>query len=230
MSTAKQSSPKAAPQLTPEQADTFHAALDLYNRGFWLLLIGPDKRPYFKLLPRVEGKASWKPLQSRRADANDICRWFHEAPDCNIGIICGNGLLVMDIDGDKGRTTLAALPELPRTVTAITGRDNGGEHVYLRLKPGRWKRNAAGEELHNSGGIDLQAEGHYVVAPPSLHPTGNRYRWADEQGIDTLLITDAPEWLYGFLEEVPDEGETTVQTGELRTPRYDISILKPSAL
>ena len=57
--------------------------------------------------------------------------------------------------------------------------------------------------MHNASGIDLQGEGHYVVAPPSLHPSGKRYRWAEGQGIDELSIADAPEWLYDYLEEAP---------------------------
>jgi Bifunctional DNA primase/polymerase, N-terminal len=222
--------PNAAPQPTPEQAATFHAALDLYNQGFWLLPIGPDKRPYFKLLPRVGGKASRTPLRTNCVDANTVCQWFQENPDCNPGIVCGNALLVVDIDGDKGRTMLSALPELPQTVTAITGRENGGTHYYFRLKRGRWKRNEAGEELHNSSGIDLQGEGHYVVAPPSLHPSGRRYRWANGLSPNEQTITDAPEWLYGFLEEVPEDEETPVTPTKLKTPRYDISILEPSAM
>ncbi len=32
-------------------------------------------------------------------------------------------------------------------------------------------------------GIDLIAEGGYVVAPPSLHPTGGRYSWTLPQNI-----------------------------------------------
>jgi hypothetical protein len=203
----------------------------LYTKGLWLLPIGPDKKPYFNLLPRVEGKAAWKPLQTHRVDANTVCRWFQEAPDCNVGIICGNGLLVVDVDGDKGRTTQSALPQLPRTVTAITGRDEGGMHFYFRLKPGRWERNAAGTELHNSGGIDLQCDGNYVVAPPSLHPEGRRYRWADGLSPDEIEIADAPEWLYDFLEEAQTSQnqqpcgttewgtqERLENTGALRTP------------
>jgi hypothetical protein len=27
-------------------------------------------------------------------------------------------------------------------------------------------------------GVDLQAEGSYIVAPPSIHPNGGQYRWA----------------------------------------------------
>jgi hypothetical protein len=169
-------------------------------------------------------------LRTNRVDANTICQWFQEAPDCNIGVICGNGLLVWDTDGDKGRATLSGLPNLPTTVTAISGREDGGTHSYLRLKPGRWKRNAAGEELHNSGGIDLQCDGYYVVAPPSLHPSGRRYCWAEGRSPAEIEVADAPEWVYGFLEEVPEEERAKPSPRKLKAPRDDISLLESSTL
>ncbi|HLI78147.1 MAG TPA: bifunctional DNA primase/polymerase, partial [Acidobacteriaceae bacterium] len=51
-----------------------------------------------------------------------------------------------------------------------TGR---GEHRYYR-HPGREVRNFAGRVQ----GLDLRGDGGYVVAPPSLHPSGRRYEWA----------------------------------------------------
>jgi Bifunctional DNA primase/polymerase, N-terminal len=216
---------------TPEQAAVFHAALDLYAKGYRLLPIGPEKLPYFSLLPHTNGKAEWTSLRTNRADANTICQWFQESPDCNIGVICGNGLLVADVDGPIGREKIASLGEIPPTVTALTGRENGGHHYYLRLRPGVWKRNAKGEDLHQHHHIDLQVDGYYVIAPPSLHHSGRRYKWADDFGPDDVVVADAPEWLYDFLEEVQtstalepsgtDEGgvpREAVNTEGLRTP------------
>jgi hypothetical protein len=208
----------AAKQASQASFEMLCATIDLHTRGFSLLPIGANKLPYFILLPRANGKATWRSFQSQRATVDQICQWCQQAPDMNIGIICGNGLLVVDVDGDKGRTTLEHLGAIPPTVTALTGRLEGGTHYYLRLKPGRWKRNVRGEELHNHGGIDLQLEGRYVIAPPSLHPSGRRYRWQDGHDPATIIMADAPEWLYDYLEEVStsaalepsgtDEGDT----------------------
>lgn len=55
---------------------------------------------------------------------------------------------------------------LPATVVVVSG--SGGRHLYYRA-PGLKSCNALRESL------DLKADGGYVVAPPSLHHSGNRY-------------------------------------------------------
>src|SRR5205823_8714781 len=102
-------------------------------------------------------------------DRATIEAWWNTWPEANIGIATGNGLTVLDIDGEVGRAELIALIErhgpLPGTLTARTG--NGG-HLYWALPRAR---SAAKRYLHVRGG------GGYTVAPPSLHRSGRRYEW-----------------------------------------------------
>ena len=45
-------------------------------------------------------------------------------------------------------------------------------------------------------GVELLAEGCYAVAPPSLHSSGRRYRWAEHRGPGDQAIASLPEaWL-----------------------------------
>ncbi len=80
---------------------------------------------------------------------------------------------------------------LPRTLTGLTG--GGGVHVIYRSR-NKALRNSAGrlpgiaDELP---GVDLRAKGGYIVAPPSLHRSENRYEWLDE-GREPA---PAPRWL-----------------------------------
>lgn len=85
----------------------------------------------------------------------------------------GRALLVVDVDG--GRGPLAALGErlgapLPRTLCARTAR---GWHLVYAAPPDQ--RNAV--RLGGIAGVDVRAEGGQIVAPPSVHVTGARYRW-----------------------------------------------------
>ena len=109
--------------------------------------------------------------------------------DRNIGIPTGSvsGFWVLDIDGDDGEASLAALERihgpLPATRTVITG--SGGRHLWFRYSgpiPSTTGRIAPG--LHSRG------DGGYVIAPPSIHPNRRRYEFAS---CDELAA--APEWL-----------------------------------
>src|SRR5215472_5481980 len=44
-------------------------------------------------------------------------------------------------------------------------------------------------------GLNLQADGALVVAPPSLHHSGNRYEWEASSHPDDVLLAPLPDWL-----------------------------------
>lgn len=92
-------------------------------------------------------------------------------PDSNIGLRPPAGVFVLDVDPRNA----GVLPEgLPETLTAVSGREDGGKHLYFRgVRPGSL-----------GPGIDIKDWGGYVVAPPSIHPdTGLPYRWENAQAI-----------------------------------------------
>lgn len=41
-------------------------------------------------------------------------------------------------------------------------------------------------------GVDLQAEGSYVIAPPSVHPSGRPYRWLPALGLGEVPLAPLP--------------------------------------
>ena len=106
-------------------------------------------------------------------------------PDANIGIATGDGLVVLDVDPrHDGDTSLEKLEaEYGEIVTRSVRTGGGGLHLYLH------------GDLPSRGaflsGLDLKAAGGYVVAPPSLHVSGQRYTWVDRgEGIRVV-----PDWL-----------------------------------
>jgi Bifunctional DNA primase/polymerase, N-terminal/Primase C terminal 1 (PriCT-1) len=73
-------------------------------------------------------------------------------------------------------------------VEAVTG--GGGRHFYF-AHPGGFTPNRAGL----TQGIDLRGDGGYVVAPPSLHPSGKHYAWAGGRSPDAMAPAVLPRWL-----------------------------------
>jgi hypothetical protein len=166
---------------------TVHAAALAYAaRGWSVLPIEPrGKRP---LLP-------WLELQQRIAAAGEIDGWFERWPDANVGVVTGrvSGLVVIDVDprhgGEPGLETAEhEHGRLPPTPEAETG--GGGRHLYF-AHPGVPVHNRVGL----LPGVDLRADGGCVVAPPSLHPSGRRYRWAAQRAPEDLPLAPLPRWL-----------------------------------
>lgn len=126
------------------------------------------KRPLGSLVPNGKDDAT--------TDLDTIRRWWHSAPNANIGIaVAKSGLLVLDVDigkGKAGRESLQALDsDLTRTLTAVTG--SGGLHAFYGRPEGE-----AIQRIGAMPGIDLIGNG-YVIAAPSAHYTGGTYAWQD---------------------------------------------------
>lgn len=110
-----------------------------------------------------------------------IIKWWTDAPAANIGIATGpSRLVVLDIDGPQGWAAFAAYPQdpavegftIPPTRTCVTG---NGAHLYYHVPPGeRARANTTG--MDGWAGLDVRGNG-YVIAPPSVHPTGHVYAW-----------------------------------------------------
>ena len=108
-----------------------------------------------------------------------IERWWERWPDANVGVATGSmsGLLVVDVDGLDALARLqelssAASEPLGATAVCVTSR---GWHLYYMLEPGEIIKSSVGKD--SRAGIDFRAEGGYVLAPPSVHPSGWVYKW-----------------------------------------------------
>jgi hypothetical protein len=167
-------------------SDAGRAALGYAGLGWSVLpLRAKAKRPL----------VAWRELEERRASDEEIEGWFRRWPDANVGVVTGaiSRLVVLDIDpqhgGDDG---LAALERrhgpLRPTVEVATG--GGGRHFYFQA-PGGEIRNRAGL----APGVDLRGDGGYIVAPPSIHPSGRPYRWVAGRGPHEFPLAPMPPWI-----------------------------------
>lgn len=134
-------------------------ALTLFDRGWSVIPVGADKKPLVE----------WKKYQTERATREEVTGWFTKKSTVNLGIITGkiSNLVVVDIDPRHGGRRDALIGY--ETVIVETG--GGGWHYYFKYKEGI--QNFAGI----AEGIDIRGDGGYVIAPPSMHSSGNQYKW-----------------------------------------------------
>jgi len=166
---------------------------------------------------------SWIEYQSRRPTEEEIRQWWQQHPSANIGIVTGkvSRTVVIDLDPDKGGNESGAgiYEQAPTDLIVKTGR--GGYHLYYRYPED------VGHIPNRVGllpGVDVRADGGYVVAPPSAHSSGRLYGWTRRGEPGKLpphlvgLLTshapagrdgeeDSPKWLSDLLLAGAREGQ-----------------------
>ncbi|MEE1295685.1 MAG: bifunctional DNA primase/polymerase [Bifidobacterium sp.] len=143
-----------------------------------------------------------------------MAAWADMNPDGNTGISMPDGILVIDIDSADGHNRKADgwagiqqlaedLGDLPPTWTSTAhGPDHPYAHRFYQVPKGvKWKGGAV-------EGVDLLRHAHrYAVVWPSIHPTGEQYRWyrPDGQEADHIPtpgdLTPLPDTWVQFLRQ-----------------------------
>ncbi len=142
----------------------------LYKEALKLSALGLKVHP---LKPNSKAPASRNGYKDASQKPEQLATWFM-GTDSNIGVRTGNGLLVIDFDPrNGGLESYEEIKEyLPETLRVNTS--NGGFHLYFKsdefIKSGA---NVLGQ------GVVVRAEESYVVAPPSILPSGEQYSFAN---------------------------------------------------
>ncbi len=152
--------------------------------------------PVFPCAPGRKAPLTDNGFRDATTDEATVRKWWRDNPRANIGMPTGtaSGLIVLDIDprhgGDTGLDALQSRHEkLPDTAESITG--DGGRHIFIR-HPGGCVPCSQGEL---TPGVDVKGDGGYVVLPPSIHPNGNEYTWAEPLAIPDVPPAACPSWL-----------------------------------
>lgn len=138
-------------------------------------LIYQSKRPLIK----------WENYQSVLPTQTELLQWFPNDLR-NIGLVTGNGLVVIDFDIQAVFDYWFSIYPLD-TYMVKTRR---GVHVYLFTdEPAK---------NYHSDLLDIKAERGYVLIPPSIHPSGYQY----------TILSDKPIMCVAKLEDVLPESFT----------------------
>lgn len=142
-------------------------------------------------------KAGFKNASS---DPEVISRWHASYPNCNWAMATGklSEIFVFDVDPRNGGldTLNGELKgkHFPPTPTVKTG--GGGSHSYYLYPKGPNEVRCG--ELYK--GIDVKANGGYVLIPPSAHKSGRNYEWMSYLSWKDIEVSPPPEWLLKAIE------------------------------
>lgn len=177
-----------------------HAALELLDSGISVIPLG-----YKTKKPAI----SWEPYQKRLPTPEEIEAWF-EKPH-NIGVVTGavsGGLLLVDIDKPGN-------PWPPKErITDFMGvpcvETGGGGRQYWFHSDVPIPNSASKLAPH----VDIRGEGGYGIAPPSIHPSGNAYKWIEPFHGE---LPELPQWIKARLltSEVPSSAAAGDGTANL---------------
>ena len=170
----------------------FDAVLCMAAKGWRLFPVEPrGKMPLIRKWP-----------ERATCDMAILRAWSQKYFRCNWGLATGpaGGVWVLDADGEQGEAAIRSLIEQhghgwTETLSVKTAR---GRHFYYVWPEAGGVRNSTGKL---APGLDIRGTGGYAVVPPSLHSSGHRYDWEEED----VPIAQAPEWL---LEQVRARAQT----------------------
>jgi hypothetical protein len=158
------------PELLEDQSP------DLGSWAAWYAAIG---LPIFPCNPRNKDPRTAHGYKDATTDPERIASWWEACPEANIGCALAPARLgVVDLDGPQGivelKTRLGADAFPVTSLVVRTGRLDSGWHLYYHrpaaAPPARRTKRGASKKY------DLLCDG-YVILPPSLHESGNRYTW-----------------------------------------------------
>jgi len=192
------------------------AALEYATAGLFVFPTNPaDKRPY---------GGTHGHLDATRA-TEQIEQWWTRWPKAMVAVSTGaSGLVVVDVDGEVGRESWAALlAEHPtdcstaiRTPGTAAQNRGPGLHVWFRADPDPAHR--IGNTTSELGAkIDTRGDGGYAVLPPSERELDGPYTWASEPFRSVAELPVVPAWIVERLAK-PKQQHDKVPVVELPPP------------
>jgi hypothetical protein len=168
------------------------AARDYHGRG-WCVIPCRGKKPAVK---------SWKPFQNQRPDGAALELLFCARGVTGIAVIHGavsGGVACRDFD-DVDAYEAWAEHYADLTLTLPTAETPRGRHVYFR----------GPEQFIDCGDGEYRGDTrHYTLLPPSLHPSGAKYRWIIPPTSELPCVQDPGS--VGLMSRVQHRGAQTTQ-------------------
>jgi hypothetical protein len=180
--------------IPPSRGAMLTAALAYARMGF----------PVFPTLPRRKRPMTKHGVHAATRNEVLIRQWWEKVPHANVAIATGAHLVVIDVDVKNGSHGLDSFMHLLRVMkTSVRAMVNHGSKIVLTPSSGFhiWIPDYAGNpppSRNFRNGLEIKAEGVYVLAPPSVTWLTERdrelggYRPGTPEDIYLLLETPHP--------------------------------------
>ena len=152
---------------------------EAYERDWSVIPVSLDKKPLIK----------WKEYQHRKPTREEMFSWESIAE--GVAIVTGkiNGLVILDVDMDKGNGFDALKgKELPPTPVVRT--PNGGFHYYFKYPKKAKKVKNTTDILGKGSHVDIRGDGGYALIPYT-----EGYEWVEGLSLEDVPIAEMPSWL-----------------------------------
>jgi bifunctional DNA primase/polymerase-like protein/CHC2-type zinc finger protein len=144
--------------------------------------------PVFPLIAREKRPLTPRGLHDASTDRNQVLEWQQLFPTANVGLRTGIIFDVLDIDGPEPVPYVQEILGLAYRHSGPVSNTGKGLHLFFAPSGGGNRAGLGGQKL------DYRGDGGYVVAPPSIHPSGRVYRWSEDRDYRTPL-PEIPERL-----------------------------------
>ena len=177
------------------------------------LQVVPAKHP--KEAPQWKRPAlpEWRELENTLAPDLTFQRWYgpngdHANRD-NMGIITGrcSNLVVVDLDIQKNQQAslwwqmIREKQQVAQEITTVSQKTGGGGFQHLFKVPEGW----TAPTCKTSIGVDIRGQGGFIMCPPSMHESGDRYEWLPNQEPWNIDIAVMPQWLCNEIDKLAEE-------------------------
>ena len=195
------------------QVSLVEHALELAVRGYHV----------FPLVPGGKKPKTANGWEDATQDTHTITGWWDRWPDANIGIACGpSGIVVLDGDSKHGCDADRLAGQLNGAVIVRTGKAPERSEKHPNSLPGMLGVHAyfrgsmrTVAKVDGQPGVEVRGNGAYVVAPPSIHPSGVPYA-GQLPGVRRLPET--PGWMVAYAKSTNGTGAGEAPTVERVPP------------
>ena len=188
------------------------------------LQVVPAKTPKEDTAWKRPALPEWRELENELVPELTFQRWYgptgmHANRD-NMGIITGkcSNIVVVDLDVQKNPEAhlwwlmMREKQQTAGEITTVCQKTGGGGFQHLFKVPDGW----VAPTRKTSIGVDIRGQGGFIMCPPSLHESGDRYEWLPDQEPWSHEIAMMPSWLCDEIDLLVEQhgGSTGTHAGQ----------------